>query len=148
MAGKRSPLNPSISRLTSPHNRIASRRRRLRFANPNQIPDGTLGSVEYDCSFTLGYRARVKYRERCPAMRYEKPRPLKTSHKDCRHIKSAPRDLSRQEAYPMDVYNLSKVDMIFDPRDDVYFGFNIIGVHSRPLVTFSFETRKEADDAY
>jgi hypothetical protein len=28
------------------------------------------------------------------------------------------------------------------------FGFNIIGVHGRPLVTFSFETRKEADDVH
>jgi hypothetical protein len=26
--------------------------------------------------------------------------------------------------------------------------FNIIGVHGRPLVTFSFETRKETDDAH
>ena len=43
----------------------------------------------------------------------------------------------------MDIYNLGKVQSTTDGP-----GFNIIGVHSRPLVTFSFDTQEEADAAH
>jgi len=46
----------------------------------------------------------------------------------------------------MGVYNLGKVDLISDPRDDVYFEFNVIGVHGQPA--FSFRTREEAEAAH
>jgi hypothetical protein len=42
IAGKRSPPNLLLSRLTSPHDEITSRRWRSRRANPYHIPDGTL----------------------------------------------------------------------------------------------------------
>jgi hypothetical protein len=51
-------------------------------------------------------------------------------------------------AYAMDVYNLGKVDLISDLRDDVYFEFNVIGVHGQPLVAFAFRTREEAEAAH
>ena len=56
MAGKRSPPSQSISRLTSPHDQIASSCWRSRRANPNHIPDGTLdeaGSSQYHGSARL-----------------------------------------------------------------------------------------------
>jgi hypothetical protein len=43
----------------------------------------------------------------------------------------------------MDIYSLGKVQSTTDG-----YGFNIIGVHGRPLVSFSFETQEEADAAH
>jgi hypothetical protein len=43
----------------------------------------------------------------------------------------------------MDTYNLGKVQSTTDGH-----GFNIVGVHGRPLVTFSFETTEEAEGAH
>ena len=40
----------------------------------------------------------------------------------------------------MDTYNLGAVQSTTDGP-----GFNIVGVHGRPLVTFSFDTQEEAD---
>jgi hypothetical protein len=40
----------------------------------------------------------------------------------------------------MNIYNLGKVASTTDG-----FGFNIIGVHGRPLVGFSFEDREDAE---
>ena len=49
----------------------------------------------------------------------------------------------------MDVYNLGKVDSTIDGViGPLLYGFNIIGVRGRPLVTFSFETRDEAESAH
>jgi len=49
----------------------------------------------------------------------------------------------------MDVYNLSKVDSTIEGViGPLRYGFNIIGVRGRPLVTFSFETRDEAESAH
>jgi hypothetical protein len=42
----------------------------------------------------------------------------------------------------MDTYNLGAVQSTTDGP-----GFNIVGVHGRPLVTFSFDTQEEADAA-
>ena len=42
----------------------------------------------------------------------------------------------------MDIYNLTEVDTIMDGKRGVLLrGFNIIGVHGRPVVTLSFETK-------
>ena len=49
----------------------------------------------------------------------------------------------------MDVYNLSKVDSTIEGViGPLRYGFNIIGVHGRPLVTLAFETRDEAESAH
>ena len=49
----------------------------------------------------------------------------------------------------MDVYNLGKVDSTIDGViGPLLYGFNIIDVRGRPLVTFSFETRDEAESAH
>jgi hypothetical protein len=49
----------------------------------------------------------------------------------------------------MDIYDLTKVDSTIDGViGPLLYGFNIIGVHGRPLVTFSFETRDEAEVAH
>jgi hypothetical protein len=42
----------------------------------------------------------------------------------------------------MDTYNLGAVQSTTGGP-----GFNIVGVHGRPLVTFSFDTQEEADAA-
>jgi hypothetical protein len=47
----------------------------------------------------------------------------------------------------MAVYNVSEVDTITDGRD-LFYGFRVIGVHGRPLISFSFETSKEAEAAH
>jgi transposase len=47
----------------------------------------------------------------------------------------------------MGVYNVSEVDTITDGRD-FYYGFRVIGVHGQPLISFSFETSKEAEAAH
>ena len=48
----------------------------------------------------------------------------------------------------MDIYNLSEVTSTMDAGRGVpLHGFNIIGVHGRPLVGFSFETGAEAEAA-
>jgi hypothetical protein len=47
----------------------------------------------------------------------------------------------------MDIYNLGAVQSTTDGREG-YYGFNIVGVHSRPLVTFSFDTQEEAEAAH
>jgi hypothetical protein len=47
----------------------------------------------------------------------------------------------------MDIYTLGNVVTTHDGRGDVHYGFNIVGFQGRPLVTFSFETREEADAA-
>ena len=43
----------------------------------------------------------------------------------------------------MNVYNLGAVQSTTDGP-----GFNIVGVHGRPLVTFSFDTQQEAESAH
>jgi len=44
----------------------------------------------------------------------------------------------------MDIYNLTKT-----ARDAGFaYGFNIIGVHGRPLVHFSYERHEEAEAAH
>jgi hypothetical protein len=49
----------------------------------------------------------------------------------------------------MDIYNLAKVDATRDgARGTSLHGFNIIGIDGRPLVTFSFETLAEAQEAH
>ena len=49
----------------------------------------------------------------------------------------------------MDIYNLTKVDATIDGViGPILYGFNIIGVQGRPLVTFSFETSDEAKVAH
>ena len=49
----------------------------------------------------------------------------------------------------MDIYNLTKVDSTIDGViGPLLYGFNIIGVQGRPLVTFSFETSDEAEVAH
>ena len=49
----------------------------------------------------------------------------------------------------MDIYYLSQVDTTMDGvRGVLLQGFNIIGVHGRPLVTLSFETQAEAEAAH
>jgi hypothetical protein len=49
----------------------------------------------------------------------------------------------------MATYNLSKVDSTIDGViGPLMYGFNITGVHGRPLVTFSFETGDEAEVAH
>jgi hypothetical protein len=49
----------------------------------------------------------------------------------------------------MDIYNLTKVDSTIDGViGPLLYGFNIIGVHGRPLVTFSFDTQEEAESAH
>jgi hypothetical protein len=41
----------------------------------------------------------------------------------------------------MDIYNLGKVDSTIDGViGPLLYRFNIIGVHGRPLVNFSFDT--------
>ena len=42
----------------------------------------------------------------------------------------------------MDIYNLTKVDTMDGKRGVLLQGFNIIGVHGRPLVTLSFELKR------
>jgi hypothetical protein len=49
----------------------------------------------------------------------------------------------------MDIYNLTKVDSTIDGViGPLLYGFNIVGVHGRPLVTFSFDTQEEAESAH
>ena len=49
----------------------------------------------------------------------------------------------------MDVYNLGKVaSTTDDARGALRYGFNIIGVTGRPLVTFSFDGQTEAEAAH
>jgi hypothetical protein len=50
----------------------------------------------------------------------------------------------------MDIYNLTKVASTTShpPRSEVAYGFNIIGVHGRPLVAFSYERREQAEAAH
>jgi hypothetical protein len=49
----------------------------------------------------------------------------------------------------MDIYNLTQVDTTMDGvRGVLLQGFNIIGIHGRPLVTLSFETQSEAEAAH
>jgi hypothetical protein len=52
-----------------------------------------------------------------------------------------------QEA-AMDTYNLTEVASAADASGDVKYGFNIIGVHGRPLVNFSYEWPAEAEAAH
>jgi hypothetical protein len=48
----------------------------------------------------------------------------------------------------MDTYNLGKVASTTGGRGALFHGFDIYGVHGRPIVSFSFETREEADAAH
>jgi hypothetical protein len=47
----------------------------------------------------------------------------------------------------MDIYNLGNVARTTDGRADFY-GFSIVGVSGRPVVSFSFETKDDAEAAY
>jgi hypothetical protein len=47
----------------------------------------------------------------------------------------------------MEIYDLGKVQATTDGRAD-YYGFNIVGILGRPLVTISFATLKEAEAAH
>ena len=44
----------------------------------------------------------------------------------------------------MDAYNLSPVQSITDSRSNLYYGFNVTGIHGRPLLNLAFETRDVA----
>jgi hypothetical protein len=48
----------------------------------------------------------------------------------------------------MDIYNLGDVTSTTDGRGAFFHSFDIYGVHGRPIVSFSFETREEADAAH
>jgi hypothetical protein len=48
----------------------------------------------------------------------------------------------------MDIYNLGKVDSITDDASMLRFGFSIIGIIGRPIVTFEFEIQEEAEAAH
>jgi len=48
----------------------------------------------------------------------------------------------------MDIYNLGKVDSITDDESMLRFGFSIIGVIGRPIVSFEFDTQEEAEAAH
>ena len=48
----------------------------------------------------------------------------------------------------MDTYNLNPVQSITDPRGNLYHGFNVTGVHGRPLLNLAFETRDEVIAAH
>jgi hypothetical protein len=49
----------------------------------------------------------------------------------------------------MDIYNLTKIASTMDDvRGALFYGFNIVGVHGRPLVGFSFETQADAEAAH
>jgi hypothetical protein len=48
----------------------------------------------------------------------------------------------------MDLYNLGKVDLITDDESMLRFGFSIIGIIGRPIVSFEFETEEEAEAAH
>jgi hypothetical protein len=48
----------------------------------------------------------------------------------------------------MEIYNLGKVASITDARGEPRYDFNITGVRGRPLVSFAFDTREEADAAH
>ena len=48
----------------------------------------------------------------------------------------------------MDLYNLGKVDSITDDESLLRFGFSIIGIIGRPIVSFEFETQEEAEAAH
>jgi hypothetical protein len=62
-------------------------------------------------------------------------------------FKSATR--SWQWSLAIDVYNLSKVDSTIEGViGPLLYGFNIIGVRGRPLVTLAVETRDEAEAAH
>ena len=47
----------------------------------------------------------------------------------------------------MDIYTVGEVQSTTDERQNPLFGFNIVGLHGRPLVNFSYETRVEAETA-
>jgi hypothetical protein len=69
---------------------------------------------------------------------------------DARHDRSSASPLYaavRKGACPTGVYNVGKVDTITDGRDSFY-GFNVIGIHGPPLISFSFETGKKAEAAH
>jgi hypothetical protein len=45
----------------------------------------------------------------------------------------------------MDIYNLGNVQSTMEGvRGEPLFAFNVVGVHGRPVVGFSFETQAEA----
>ena len=49
----------------------------------------------------------------------------------------------------MDIYNLSKINSTIDGViGPLLHGFNIIGVHGRPLVTFLVRYSEEAESAH
>jgi hypothetical protein len=48
----------------------------------------------------------------------------------------------------MDIYNLGKVDSITDDESMLRFGFDIVGVIGRPIVSFEFDTQEEAEAAH
>jgi hypothetical protein len=47
----------------------------------------------------------------------------------------------------MDIYSVGEVQSTTDERRNALYGFNIVGVHGRPLVNFGYETREEAEAA-
>jgi hypothetical protein len=48
----------------------------------------------------------------------------------------------------MDTYNLGKIASTTGGRGALFHGFDIYYVQGRPLVSFSFETREEAEAAH
>ncbi len=48
----------------------------------------------------------------------------------------------------MNIYNSGKVALITDDESMLRFGFSIIGVIERPIVSFEFETQEEAEAAH
>jgi hypothetical protein len=47
----------------------------------------------------------------------------------------------------MDIYNLTGVQSMKTP-DGLGYGFNIVGVHGRPLINFAYEYPDEAQAAH
>jgi hypothetical protein len=48
----------------------------------------------------------------------------------------------------MDTYNLGKIASTTGGRGALFHGFDIYGVHGIPIVSFSFETREQAEAAH
>jgi hypothetical protein len=55
--------------------------------------------------------------------------------------------MKSSEEARMDIYSVGEVQSTTDERHSALYGFNIVGVHGRPLVSFSYETRAEAEAA-
>jgi hypothetical protein len=53
--------------------------------------------------------------------------------------------LTKAQGVRMDIYSVGEVQSTTDERSNPLYGFNIVGIHGRPLVNFGYETRAEAE---